>query len=92
MKANISTIVGAIYEFDDPRRDSGFSLFYMGINLGSLLSSLSCGIIGILWGWKYGFGLADIYEIVEGMAGLEGIGEGWIKRGLPTDQFLPPDR
>ena len=37
-------------------------------------------------------GFADIYEIVEGMAGLEGIGEGWIKRGLPTDQFLPPDR
>ena len=60
LKANISTIVGAIYEFDDPRRDSGFSLFYMGINLGSLLSSLSCGIIGILWGWKYGFGLAGI--------------------------------
>lgn len=60
LKANISTIVGALYEFDDPRRDSGFSLFYMGINLGSLISSLTCGIIGILWGWKYGFGLAGI--------------------------------
>lgn len=60
LKANISTIVGALYEFDDPRRDSGFSLFYMGINLGSLLSSLTCGIIGIVWGWKYGFGLAGI--------------------------------
>lgn len=60
LKANISTIVGALYEFDDPRRDSGFSIFYMGINLGSLISSLTCGIIGILWGWKYGFGLAGI--------------------------------
>ena len=60
LKVNISTIVGALYEFDDPRRDSGFSLFYMGINLGSLLSSLTCGIIGIAWGWKYGFGLAGI--------------------------------
>ena len=60
LKANISTIVGALYEFDDPRRDSGFSLFYMGINLGSLISSLTCGIIGIMWGWKYGFGLAGI--------------------------------
>ncbi len=60
LKANISTIVGALYEFDDPRRDSGFSLFYMGINLGSLLSSLTCGVIGIVWGWKYGFGLAGI--------------------------------
>ena len=60
LKANISTIVGALYEFDDPRRDSGFSIFYMGINLGSLISSLTCGIIGIVWGWKYGFGLAGI--------------------------------
>ncbi|MBR9834811.1 MAG: MFS transporter, partial [Alphaproteobacteria bacterium] len=60
LKANISTIVGSLYEFDDPRRDSGFSIFYMGINLGSLISSLTCGIIGIVWGWKYGFGLAGI--------------------------------
>lgn len=60
LKANISTIVGALYDFDDPRRDSGFSLFYTGINLGSLLSTLTCGVIGIAWGWKYGFGLAGI--------------------------------
>lgn len=60
LKANISTIVGTLYDFDDPRRDAGFSLFYMGINLGSLLSSLTCGIIGIAWGWAYGFGLAGI--------------------------------
>lgn len=60
LKANISTIVGALYEFDDPRRDSGFTLFYMGINLGSLLSSISCGILGIVYGWAWGFGLAGI--------------------------------
>ena len=36
-------------------------------------------------------GFAGIYEIAEGMVGLEGVGDGWIKRGLPTDQFLPPD-
>ena len=60
LKANISTIVGTLYDFDDPRRDAGFSLFYMGINLGSLLSSVTCGIIGIAWGWAYGFGLAGI--------------------------------
>lgn len=58
LKANISTIVGALYEFEDPRRDSGFTLFYMGINLGSFLSSITCGILGIVYGWKYGFGLA----------------------------------
>ncbi len=60
LKANISTIVGALYEYDDPRRDSGFSLFYTGINLGSLLSTLTIGWIGIVYGWKWGFGLAGI--------------------------------
>lgn len=60
LKANISTIVGSLYGFGDTRRDSGFTLFYMGINLGSLLSSLTCGVIGIVWGWAYGFGLAGI--------------------------------
>ncbi|MEM7493669.1 MAG: peptide MFS transporter [Pseudomonadota bacterium] len=60
LKANISTIVGALYDYDDPRRDSGFSLFYTGINLGSLLSTLTIGWIGIEYGWKWGFGLAGI--------------------------------
>ena len=60
LKANISTIVGALYGYDDPRRDSGFTIFYMGINLGSFLSSITCGILGIVYGWKYGFGLAGI--------------------------------
>jgi POT family proton-dependent oligopeptide transporter len=60
LKANISTIVGELYHQKDPRRDSGFTLFYMGINLGSFLSSWTCGILGIVYGWKYGFGLAGI--------------------------------
>lgn len=58
LKANISTIVGALYERDDPRRDGGFTIFYMGINLGSLLSTILCGYLGIRYGWSYGFGLA----------------------------------
>ena len=60
LKANISTIVGALYGFGDARRDSGFTIFYMGINLGAFLSSWTCGILGIVYGWKYGFGLAGI--------------------------------
>ncbi len=60
LKANISTIVGAMYGLNDTRRDSGFTIFYMGINLGSLLSSLTVGIIGIKWGWNWGFGLAGV--------------------------------
>jgi POT family proton-dependent oligopeptide transporter len=58
LKANISTTVGALYAPDDVRRDGGFTIFYMGINLGSLLSTLLCGWLGIAYGWKYGFGLA----------------------------------
>lgn len=60
LKANISTIVGSLYEVGDARRDSGFTIFYMGINLGSFLASLACGYLGIVHGWKYGFGLAGI--------------------------------
>ncbi len=60
LKANISTMVGALYEKGDIRRDSGFTLFYMGINLGAFLASLICGYLGITYGWKYGFGLAGI--------------------------------
>ena len=60
LKANISTIVGSLYGFGDTRRDSGFTIFYMGINLGAFLSSILCGWLGIAYGWKYGFGLAGI--------------------------------
>ena len=60
LKANISTIVGALYPVGDARRDSGFTLFYMGINLGSFLSSITCGILGIVYGWAWGFGLAGV--------------------------------
>lgn len=60
LKPNISTIVGKLYAQDDPRRDSGFSLFYAGINLGSLFASVVCGFIGEAYGWKYGFGAAGI--------------------------------
>lgn len=58
LKPNISTIVGDLYPKGDPRRDGGFTLFYMGINLGSFLAAWSCGIIGIKYGWNWGFGIA----------------------------------
>ena len=60
LKPNISTIVGSLYERNDPRRDSGFTLFYMGINLGSFLSALVCGYLGETYGWNWGFGSAGI--------------------------------
>ncbi|MFN4234139.1 MAG: peptide MFS transporter [Bacteroidia bacterium] len=60
LKPNISTIVGALYEEGDPRRDSGFTIFYMGINLGSALATIICGWLGENYGWSYGFGAAGI--------------------------------
>ncbi len=60
LKPNVSTIVGKLYSQDDPRRDSGFSLFYAGINVGALFASLVCGYLGQTYGWKYGFGAAGI--------------------------------
>jgi proton-dependent oligopeptide transporter, POT family len=60
LKANISTIVGALYAPDDPRRDRGFTIFYMGINLGSVMATLGCGYLGVKYGWAWGFGLAGL--------------------------------
>jgi POT family proton-dependent oligopeptide transporter len=60
LKANISTIVGALYEKSDARRDSGFTMFYMGINLGAMLGALVAGWVGQTVGWWAGFGLAGL--------------------------------
>jgi len=60
LKPNISTIVGRLYPDNDPRRDSGFTIFYAGINLGAFIAPLLCGWLGETYGWKYGFGLAGI--------------------------------
>ena len=59
-KPNISTIVGALYADGDRRRDAGFTIFYMGINLGSLISQFFCPILADSVGWWAGFGLAAI--------------------------------
>ena len=64
LKPNISTIVGQLYAKDDPRRDSGFTIFYMGINLGSFTATLLCGYLGETYGWAYGFGAAGIGMLV----------------------------
>ena len=64
LKPNISTIVGKLYSQEDPRRDSGFTIFYMGINIGSFFATILCGYLGETYGWKYGFGLAGIGMII----------------------------
>lgn len=59
-KPNISTIVGKLYSDHDPRKDSAFTIFYMGINLGAFLAPLACGYLAAEFGWAYGFGAAGI--------------------------------
>lgn len=60
LKANISSIVGQLYEDKDPRRDGGFTLYYYGINLGSFWAAILCGYLGETFGWWAGFGLAGV--------------------------------
>lgn len=60
LKPNISTMVGGLYKKGDIRRDKGFTIFYIGINLGAFIASLLVGTVGEVYGWHYGFGLAGI--------------------------------
>ncbi|MFC4634777.1 peptide MFS transporter [Dokdonia ponticola] len=60
LKPNISTLVGGLYKKGDERRDKGFSIFYIGINVGAALASLTVAYVAQLYGWHAGFGLAAI--------------------------------
>jgi POT family proton-dependent oligopeptide transporter len=59
-KPNISSFLGKFYDPNDPRKDGAFTIFYMGINIGAFLSTLTCGYVGENISWSYGFGLAGI--------------------------------
>ncbi|GIT39071.1 MAG: hypothetical protein Ct9H300mP8_02670 [Gammaproteobacteria bacterium] len=82
LKPSISNIVGELYQQNERRRDQGFTLFYMGINLGALSAMLLCGWLGQHedYGWSYGFGLAGIgmlaglITFVRGQRWLSGVG------------------
>src|SRR5579872_5033873 len=81
LKANISSIVGDLYDQGDPRRDPGFTLYYYGINLGAFWAAILCGYLGQAYGWRWGFGLAGagmlagLLSFVVGRRLLEGKGE-----------------
>jgi len=84
-KPNISTFVGSLYKDGDRRKDSGFTIFYMGINIGGFVAPLLCGWLAAKYGWHYGFGLAGV-----GM--LTGLIFFWsgIKKNVFGDKGLPP--
>ena len=83
-KPNISSLVGTLYDNNDPRKDSGFSIFYMGINIGAALGGVLCGYVGERIDWHYGFGLAGIFMIL-GLV-VFAIGQKSLKeKGLPPN-------
>ncbi|KEO96488.1 MFS transporter [Erythrobacter litoralis] len=64
LKANISVIVGQLYDRTDIRRDPAYTIFYMGINVGAATASIICGYLGQTYGWQYGFGLAGVGMLI----------------------------
>lgn len=63
-KPNISSIVGQLYEEGSTKKDSGYTIFYQGINVGAFLGSILCGYLAETMGWHYGFGLAGIFMVI----------------------------
>jgi POT family proton-dependent oligopeptide transporter len=78
-KVNTSSQVGLLYDTGDPQRDSGYAVFYIGINLGAFLAPLVCGTLGEKVGWHYGFAAAGVGIL----CGLAVYLAGW--------KHLPPD-
>ena len=83
-KPNISNMVGKLYAPGDPRRDQGFVIFYMGINLGAFLAPLICGYIGAVYGWRWGF-------LAAGLGMLLGMVTFMFGRGRLQGQGGPPE-
>ena len=78
LKPNISTMVGGLYKQGDIRRDEGFTIFYIGINVGAFLSALIVGYVGENYGWHYGFGLAGIFMFL-------GLVQFWLSQNIFGD-------
>lgn len=94
LKSNISAMVGDLYDADDERRDGGFSIFYMGINIGAFAAPLITGALAV-YSWHWGFAAAGIgmvaglIQYVIGKNKLKGIGEPPVKSELDTSAVTP---
>jgi len=91
LKPNISAIVGQLYSADDKRRDAGFSIFYMGINMGAFFAPLVCGTLGERVGWHWGFGAAGVgmtLGLIQYVLGGSRLGNAGILREKPKDAGL----
>lgn len=96
LKPNISTMVGGLYRPGDPNRDQGFTIFYIGINIGAFLSGVVVAVVADIYGWHYGFGLAGIGMLAGQLVYIFGqrylIGVGDYLKPLKTEQGVqhPP--
>lgn len=91
LKGNVSVIVGKLYADGDNRRDAGFSIFYMGINLGAFIAPLVCGYLGQEISWHYGFGAAGIgmtLGVIQYVLGTKNLGDA----GLAPAPATPEER
>jgi proton-dependent oligopeptide transporter, POT family len=95
-KPSVSVMVGQLYPLGDPRRESAFSIFYMGINVGAFTCNLVCGTLAMTLGWHWGFGAATVGMLL-GIAiymtfkkkYLAGIGETESGKGHLAPAFFP---
>ena len=88
LKGNVAVIVGQLYARDDQRRDAGFSIFYMGINLGAFIAPLICGYLGQRIGWHIGFGAAGVgmtVGVVQYMLGSRVLGNAGVRPAQTLD-------
>jgi proton-dependent oligopeptide transporter, POT family len=92
LKPNISTIVGQLYRPGDTRRDAGFSIFYMGINMGAFFAPLACGLIARDYGWRSGMAVAGagmLLGVVQYIYGWRHLGNAGL---LPVSASPEEDR
>ena len=89
LKPNVSAVVGDLYEEKGARRDAGFSIFYMGINVGAFVGPLLCGWLGEEVDWHLGFGAAGVgmlLGLIQYRAGVKHLGDAGTLKGAPAEQ------
>src|SRR5258708_7891437 len=88
LKGNVAVVVGYLYTKEDQRRDAGFSIFYMGINLGAFIAPLICGYLGQRVSWHAGFGAAGVgmtLGLVQYVLGARTLGDAGLRPAQPVD-------
>ncbi|MBK9170965.1 MAG: peptide MFS transporter [Bryobacterales bacterium] len=91
LKPNISVLVGQLYTPDDARRDAGFSIYYMGINIGAFLAPFACGWVGERIDWRLGMGLAGVgmtVGVIQYLLGGKHLGQAGLRPGGPAGPEL----